>query len=206
MKLQAIKKCCNATGRYALLNCPDGQQWISNGEAGWPVEGIRLTAAAIPAIFDISQKKQEKVVIQEGEITDERWQITPMENEEPLKELGQAMRGGTKLRILESSKGVLMIDIDLEKPAVRADSAPFYFLRTAEGRTPMVVIYSDMLVGGLVMPITGKGCQQVLDMMSVIGNSKARPITPKDMEPDEETGEQLSMENWKRMAETEKER
>lgn len=193
MKLQAIKKCCNDTGTYVLFNCPDGQQWISNGTAMWPVEGITLTEEAIPALFDITEKKREETSIRAVESTDERFQIVPIHTEAPLEEVGLVLVGGRVFRVLDSLYGVLMINTELEKPAQKPKTDLRYFLRAKEGRVPLVAIYADMFVAGLVLPLNGKAAQKVLDEMARVGSMHARPVTKEDLEPDEETGEQLSV-------------
>ena len=56
MKIQAIKRLCMDRGAFYLFNCKNGQQFLCNGAAAWPVEGIRITEGMIPALFDISEK------------------------------------------------------------------------------------------------------------------------------------------------------
>ena len=194
MKLQAIKKCCNDYRRYILLNSPDGSQWISNGAAAWPVEDVKFTTEAIQAVFDIHGKKLEKTNIQEAETTDERFQTVPLDGETRLEDLGEVISGGCIFRVLDSGAGVLVINTDLEKPARRGEDELLYYLRLEEGRKPMVAVYADMFVSGMIQPITGKSAQQLLDRLAKLGSHRARPITEDDLRPDEETGEQMSME------------
>lgn len=40
VKIQAIKKLCMERVAFYIYNCVRGQQFLSNGMALWPVEGI----------------------------------------------------------------------------------------------------------------------------------------------------------------------
>ena len=62
MKIQAIRKACLARGVFYVFNRPGGQQFLSNGVAAWPVDGIRVTEGMIPALFDLNEKQQQKLV------------------------------------------------------------------------------------------------------------------------------------------------
>lgn len=194
MRLQEIKKACNAQGQYAIFNCPDGQQWICNGAAAWPVEGITITAGSVPAIFDLSPKQQAEMSIREGEVSDERFSVTPMEGEEALRELGDVLFHGVIYRALESAAGLILINREWIKPAARATDDLIFTLRAPEGKAPMVAVYADMFCSGLIMPIHQKGVKQIQEEMGRMLMGHVRRIG-KDDEDEAEAGEQTSMED-----------
>lgn len=192
MRLNEIKKACNAQGEYTIFNCPDGQQWLCNGAAAWPVEGITITAGIVPAIFDLSPKQQAEMSIREGETTDERFRISPMEGEETLKELGDVLFHGTIYRALESAAGLILINRDWIKPAARAADDMIFTLRAPEGRAPMVAVYADMFCSGLIMPIHQKRVKQIQEEMGRMLMGHVRRIG-KDVEDEAEDGEQTTL-------------
>lgn len=192
MKLQAIKKCCNAYGTYAIINCPDGQQWLGCGAACWPVEGIFIKAEAVPAIFDIPAKKKDEMNIREDEWTDPRFQIIQTADEALLEDVGNILHNGTIYKVLDGPEGVLLIDNDLVKPAERGKYDLRYTIRPMKGRTPLVAVYADMFVNGIVMPIAPESAHKILERMGRIAGMRVRGyMKPKEDEPE---GEQMSME------------
>lgn len=157
------------------------------------MEGITITAGIVPVIFDLSPKQQAEMSIREGETTDERFRISPMEGEETLKELGDVLSHGTIYRALESWAGLILINRDWIKPAARAADDLIFTLRAPEGRAPMVAVYADMFCGGLIMPIHQKSVKLIQEEMGRMLMGHVRRIG-KDDEDETEAGEQTSME------------
>lgn len=167
MKIQAIKKLCNEMGIYYLYDCDDGQQFLSDARAFWPVEGIHLTADMIPALFDISKKKQEDTIIKAWPCPDdERFSLVPVKEEEELKDLGTIYHSGEHIRVLCGQDGLIFINSELTKPGSNKEGRFAYSLRKYEGRVPVVACYGDMLVSALVLPIKGRGIMERLEKLS----------------------------------------
>lgn len=167
MKIQAIKKLCMERVCFCIYNCQRGQQFLSNGIALWPVEGIQLTAAMIPALFDINEKKQEKISIREIFMDDERFSLEPMDGEEELEDLGLVWDCGSFFRALKGKDGIIFIDAALTKPGENKDGKFIYCLRERPGNAfPMVACYGDMLVSALVMPTKGRGIMERLEKIT----------------------------------------
>ena len=161
VKIQAIKKLCMERVAFYIYNCQHDQQYLSNGMALWPVEGIHLTAAMIPALFDINEKQQEKITIREIYMDDERYSLEPMQGEEALEDLGIVWDCGTFFRALKSREGVLFIDTALTKPGENKEGKFLYCLREKPGSSfPLVACYGDMLASAIVMPMKGKGIME----------------------------------------------
>lgn len=191
MKLQAIRKACMDRDTFYILDRPDGRQWISNGAAAWPVEGIEIEEGSVGALFDIPEKKQGLVSITRREYADGRFQAEPMEDYEmELKDLGDILYRGNVYKALKNDEGVMLIDIRWLKP-VQAGNGYRYCERYAQGREPLVAVYGDLLAGALIMPMTGKNARKILEDAWNILREKIRG---DQEQPEEETGEQLSME------------
>ena len=169
MKLQAIKKACNDRGNYLVLVANDGRQWLSNGPAAWPVDGITLTEEAIPAVFDIPPKKQKEVQIAVREYSDERFCIEPMNDYElPLQEAGRVLIGGTVYMALKNDRGLMLIDTDWLKPITSKDGRYTFFERWKMDRQPLVAVYTDFFVGGLIAPFVGEDAAKKLEELKEI--------------------------------------
>ena len=167
VKIQAIKKLCNEMGIYYLYDCENGLQYLGDGRACWPVEGIHLSADMIPALFDISEKKQEDTIIKAWPCPDEeRFSLVPVTGEEGLKDLGPIYHSGEYIRVLSGQDGLIFINSELTKPGANKEGRFLYSLRKREGRTPIVACYGDMMVSALVMPIKGRGIMERLEKLS----------------------------------------
>lgn len=169
MKIQAIKKLCMKAETFYLFNCKNRRQFLSNGSGCWPVEGIQLEAAMIPALFDISDKQQSMIAIRELPVPDEeRFTLEPMQGEEELEDMGLILHDGGLIRALRGEDGLLLIDSDLTKPGANKEGKFVYRARKREGRTPLVACYGDMLVSAIVMPIKGRAIMERLEKISYI--------------------------------------
>lgn len=175
MKLQAIKKCCNDQGSFLVLNAADGRQWLSNGAAAWPVEGIRITKEAIPAIFDIPQKKLEGMHIDEAAYQDPRFTIEPQNDTElQLEELGSVLSGGSVWTALKNDRGLVFINADYLKPVASKTGHYTYMERWDVNRGPLVAVYDDFFVGALIMPVYGQNAEGIITALRRIAREDIR--------------------------------
>lgn len=193
MKLQKIKQVCD--GIYVLFNCPDGQQWIGDGSAAYPVEGIVLSKDAIPAVFDILRKKLEETVIQETDVEDERFRIVPAAEEEPLNDQGDVLYLGNVYRALLGRDGLLCIPRETLKPVEGKDDGLRFFARRSDraGGTPLIAVYTDLLCGALIMPMATKGVENIQEDMRRKLDFPAWPIGQR-VQPQEPLQQQTEME------------
>ena len=195
MKLQKIKRICNEAMTYHLYNLPDGQQWIGNGAAAYPVEGITMTAAAIPAVFDIPQKKLEETVIREGDMKDARFCLVPTDDDEALKELGDILYLGGIYKMLLGQGGIICINTDYLKAVETKDSMMRFFARKSERKdgTPLIAVFTDLFVSALIMPVKTAAVEDIQEgMRKMVGY----PVWTVDGEKKQEppVGEQTEME------------
>lgn len=167
MKIQAIKKACMDTEVFYIFNCQNGRQYISNGAAAWPVEGIQITPDIIPVIFDIDEKKRQKITIHEMDAPDEeRFTLEPMQGEEELEDLGLVWHSGTFFRALRGEDGLLFINTALTKPGENKEGKFRYCARKREGRVPLVACYGDMLCSAIVYPAKGRAIMEQIEKIS----------------------------------------
>ena len=144
MNLNAIKTLCFGGKHATIYNYMWGSgQWISNGFAAYPVEGVRIEDAnALMDLWNLSDKARSKAVIIPETTSDRRFTRGYFEGEEELKELGATAFGDEAIYIaLQSHKGVLWINADFLKP-LRGDYRLYY--ARWEGGRPLVAVYEDM--------------------------------------------------------------
>lgn len=167
MKIQAIKKACMENGVFYIYNCENGRQYLSNGQAFWPVEGIKITPDIVPVIFDIDEKKKEKIAIYEWPIPDkERFTVEPTPGEEELEDLGLVFYGGDFYRALKGTDGLLFIDTTMTKPGENKEGKFRYCVRKKEGGIPLVACYGDMLVSAIIVPHKAREIMERIEKIS----------------------------------------
>ena len=188
MNLQAIKRACNEAGGYTLITDQDGQQWIGNGAAFWPVEGITLTEGAIPVVFDFSKRQREETMVRAAEYTDPRMTIEPMADEWAMEEMADVLDHGRVFKILRGPGGLVMIDSAWIKPAQKKGADLRYFLRAVPGRQPLVAIYADMLCGGIVMPMEAQTLEDMRDRLHAALDHPILPCGKQKEQAQEEAG------------------
>lgn len=153
MNLSAIKSLCGG-GKFATIYNAmwRGGQWISNGYAAYPVEGIVIDDEnALMELWNLSDKARSKAAIMKRITSDRRFTRGFFEGEEQLKELGATAFGDEAIYIaLQSHKGVLWINADYLRP-LRGDYRQ-YFARWEYGR-PLVAVYDDLTTcEALILP------------------------------------------------------
>ena len=167
MKIQAIRKACMARGVFYVFDCADGRQFLSNGVAAWPVDGITVTEGMIPALFDLNEKQQQKLSIHEMEMTDERFTLEPVGGETPLEDLGLVWSAGNLYRALKNDSGLLLIDTAQTKPGENKDGNFVYAERQGKpGKAPLIACYGDMLASALVMPVKAGDIRKMLERIA----------------------------------------
>ena len=176
MKLNAIKTACLQENTFLIINKPDGEQWIGNRHALWPVEGITLHRGNIPAVFDLDDKKMEKIdiIVRElyGEDYDSRITREPMQQEEVLCEVAEACiwhKGGL-YRPIHTEDGVMLLDVSLLKPAENKEGfMEFYIRKPTEGGLPtLIACYGNMFVDGLVLPVEKDTAERIMNAAKVV--------------------------------------
>jgi len=198
MKLQAIKTLCVDCGNFVIINTMEGRQWIGNGFAFYPIEGINLTKEGIPALFDLTTRQVTEMRLKSVESDDPAFSFEPMEYrmESELREEDVfAWNGGALYRILYDASGAILINETYMKPARNKEDSYTFFARTMKNEAPVVAVYGDMFCAGLILPINTKGTEEILRNMGRIGGMNARRISQADDGEDAEVGIQAHIDD-----------
>ena len=172
MKLSAIRKLCVKTRTIILFDGPDATQWICNGYAAWPVDGVRLDGDGLPALFDLTEKQRRDFIIKQADAPDGRWSLVRVDGEEPLDELGAIWWEDALYLALRSSRGVMLVPAELFKPVRVKDGEIGYFARWRDGR-PMVAAYGDLLCAALAAPVSNETADMIMAVARRVVTSAA---------------------------------
>lgn len=170
MKLSLIKKRCLERGEFRILDTDRGGQWIGNGCAFWPVEGVRMDADAVPALFDLSAKKLESVVIDEYDAPDWRWDMWFRDADEALIEEGMVYWNGELFRVLRGGFGGVIIPESALDPMKPGDDAQFY--ARGAGDSLLVACCAGMRCGALVAPMSARTAVLIMEAVDRIARVK----------------------------------
>lgn len=151
MNIQAIKRECVSRRMVVIQNAVGAGQWISDGIAAWPVEGIRLDVDGLKALFNLTEKQETKIQMREVAIADPRYERYMMEDEEQSDELGAMLFGDEVFLVLESARGNLFIPYSSVKHIKEENR--FYGVRWGYGR-PLVAAYNGFTCAALVLPLS----------------------------------------------------
>ncbi len=163
MKIGAIKKACMDARRFIILDTPNGTQWITNGAAAWPVEGIGIDKDGIPALFDIEEKKVAKLVIDQRVLFDPCFSLTPISGETAMKDMGAVWYLGDLYRVIQGEGGIEFINVAYLKPAENKDG----FMEFRQ-RGKMVACYGNMFVAAIVLPEGQEKAEAIMGQLHAI--------------------------------------
>lgn len=116
MRIKKVGAICNAGGYYYLLDERDATgeivgQWLGDGKSAYPLVGLPvMDLENICAMFDITEKKREKLIMRRDDVPDSMdWGDTaPLERQ--LDDPKLCVRyDGMDLLPLETSVGVTFI-------------------------------------------------------------------------------------------------
>lgn len=196
MKLNAIKTACLQDKHIIIYTKRNGEQWIGNRRALWPVEGITIHEGNIPAIFDLDDKQMSKLYIREkdenSDMADERITRDPMPGHEThCKEASVCIwYKGCLYRPIYTEQGVMLMDISLLKPAENKDGYMEFHVRQAqEGGLSfqLIACYGSLFVDALIVPESREFAEEILAAARVVVDM---PLAETwTMNPEEETTE-----------------
>lgn len=161
MNIQAIKRNCVARGTARVIETVYGDQWISDGNNAWPVQGLWLTAEGLEALFNLNRKQTAEMGFYEGTITDERFTRDNMPLEEHTKEAAVVMLCGELVVALPSHEGMLFIPHEPIRH-IKTDYRG-YAIRWKDGR-PLVAVYQGMFCEALVCPVDNGDAEAIRRM------------------------------------------
>ena len=204
MKIKRIAAICSRAGIFQLWNKIDGEgvvsQWLGDGNAIYPLNGLPLLDKdSLCAMFDIPEKKREKLIIQ----CEDMPEAIDTADSDPLEILleGKEMTigyEGRQMIPLQTKDGVIFIGEQyLEPLADEMDLLSLYERKTPKG-AHYVAVKAGMMLRGIIVPynvVTDKKFIKRLELL--LNDSKrelARIVANASSEADQEDGQQTIYE------------
>ena len=159
MKLKKVGAICNAGGCYYLINQTDADgenvyQWLGDGRSAYPLVGLPvMDVENICAMFDITEKKREKLIMRQMDAPDTmNWEDTaPLERQ--LDDPKLCVRyNGMDLLPLETSAGVTFIQEKYLLPLDGLEYMRLYERRGTDGGL-YIVAKIGMILQAVIMPM-----------------------------------------------------
>lgn len=208
MKLKKVGAICNAGERYYLMDQRDAggdvlYQWLGDGRAVYPLVGLPfMDIENICAMFDITEKKREKMVMRQVSAPETmNWDDTDPTERQLLDPKLCVRYDGMDLLPLETSAGVTFIQ---EKYLVPLDNLDYMRLYERRGRDGGLYIVAKvgLVIQAVIMPMTLPN-EDFMDLLKRLTDqcwdamqrkSLTRPIGPDKeqstlFQVDESTGE-----------------
>ena len=160
MKLKKVGAICNAGGCYYLMDERDAAgeivgQWLGDGRSAYPLVGLPvMDLENICAMFDITEKKREKLVMRRADVPDSmNWEDTaPLERQ--LDDPKLCVRyNGMDLLPLETSAGVTFIQEKYLLPLDGLEYMRLYERRGRNGDLFYIVAKIGMIIQAVIMPM-----------------------------------------------------
>lgn len=158
MKIKKIIDLCKKSKRIILFTDEErGEQWISNGEAAYPLfDCPRFDEDTIFAVFDIPQKKAEEIRFEEKAVFPSAYDFSDTtENEMPADRwaLGLVVNG-ERVIPFSTSQGLVFVGEKYLAPFSDYDMAQLTFSERIDtaGQSYFAVKAGFLLIG-IVMPI-----------------------------------------------------
>lgn len=159
MKLKKVGAICNADGIFYLMDEKDADgevvgQWLGDGKAMYPLAGLPvMDIENICAMFDITEKKREKLVMRQMDAPDSmNWGDTDR-LERRLGEPKLCVRyDGRDLLPLETTEGVTLIQEKYLLPLDSLEYMQLYERRSTSGGV-YIAAKIGMILQAVIMPM-----------------------------------------------------
>ena len=185
MKIKKIEKLCKEAGRIFLWDEQNvveateddvttwpTRQWMGDGGAAYPLDGMPyLDEGGVCAIFDIDEKKRDKIVIVHEESLPERISFSDQQaTDEPLEEVRfQMSLGSDELALFRDEGGrLIVIRADYKKPIDNWKECQCFKRMSADGN-PYVAVMSGCILRGLIG--TYRISEQLVETLGVVYNA-----------------------------------
>ena len=171
MRIKKVGAICNAGGCYYLMDERDAAgeivgQWLGDGKSAYPLVGLPvMDLENICAMFDITEKKREKLVMRRADVPDSmNWEDTaPLERQ--LDDPKLCVRyDGRDLLPLETTAGVTFIQEKYLLPLDGLEYMRLYERRGRNGDLFYIVAKIGMMIQAVIMPMDVV-CMDLIDRM-----------------------------------------
>ncbi len=159
MRIKKVGAICNAGGCYYLMDERDAAgkvvgQWLGDGRSAYPLVGLPvMDLENICAMFDITEKKREKLVMRRADVPDSmNWEDTvPLERQ--LDDPKLCVRyDGRDLLPLETTAGVTFIQEKYLLPLDGLEYMRLYERQSTSGGL-YIVAKIGMILQAVIMPM-----------------------------------------------------
>ena len=199
MRIKKVGAICNAGGCYYLMDERDAAgevvgQWLGDGRSAYPLVGLPvMDLENICAMFDITEKKREKLVMRRADVPDSmNWEDTvPLERQ--LDDPKLCVRyDGRDLLPLETTAGVTFIQEKYLLPLDGLEYMRLYERQSTSGGL-YIVAKIGMILQAVIMPmdLPDKDFMEALnDLTSQCRDAmRKKALIPKqESVPERETG------------------
>ena len=189
MKVKKIGALCKAAKRCYLWNelTVAGEirrQWITNGEAMWPVAGLpQLSESNLSTLFEFSPNQLKEMIVKEEALPEKLYGILfdYAAGEEVLQEsIIRLRKDGTEYAALTAGNRVVWLATELLRPCW--GSEPRIVLRSLPDRDVLAVM-DGLLLAGIIMPAV-MGADLYRELLR-LGCSAPKPVTPAEELPED---------------------
>ena len=165
MNIQAIRTTCKRQGICTLItHAATGQQWISDGAGAYPVEGIEISKAALPALCNFDANELDKILLSETVSADERFSLEPVPHEQNCEDLGMVYALGQLFRALRTPNGILFIEAAELRPVEGKDGIDRFAVRENESGK-LLAAYRGLLAKALIVPTSPGMHSHIMDAL-----------------------------------------
>ena len=191
MKVKKIGALCKSMGVCLLYDelTEEGEirrQWISNGNALWPVSGLpMLSEANLSTLFDFSESAVEKMKIAEKELPGWLYGVSHdlRDGEPQLQESGIRIRAdGEELMAVTSGASVYWLRADYLKPCWTKETQ--LILRRDEDVDAVIAVCDGLFLSGIALPAVLQ--PEVFRELLRLGVSAPKPAVPPENAEDED--------------------
>lgn len=154
MKLQKIVDICKKSGQMYISYAEDAQ-WVGNGQAVYPLYDLpKLEAEELCTIYGITEKQQEKMILNEKSATEYNVSFSPLSgSEEAVEVIPMGITyGGSSYIMLKCGDSISFVK--------RMYLSPFkeetqLWKRVGKLGNEFFVVTAGMFVVGIILPETG---------------------------------------------------
>lgn len=192
MKLKKVGAICNAGGFYYLMDQKDAAgeivgQWLGDGKSAYPLVGLPvMDLENICAMFDITEKKREKLIMRRADVPSAmNWGDTaPLERE--LGEPKLCVRyDGRDLLPLETTAGITFIQEKYLLPLDGLEYMRLYERRNTAGGL-YIVAKIGMILQAIIMPMDLPD-KNFMDLLNNLTNQCRNAMLKKALIPKQDS-------------------
>lgn len=157
MKLKKVAALCSQAGRFYLQDRQTAggtEQWLGDGCAAYPISGLPyLEIDNICTMFDIPEKKQEKLIMRQVNAPESiNWEDTDPTERQLIDSIMHLRYEGRELLPLRTSAGIVFIQEKYLAPLDDTDYMRLYERRNGDGSI-YIVAKIGMVIQAVITPV-----------------------------------------------------